>query len=122
MIIGFIFTTVYFNRRSFNRSLFCRKKEETTEEATPLFLNSHAEVVYQAIQSVFFGVLATSTLRFKFLWTPHMCLFAAGVFCNQSFWKAVLNKIGIKQIYVSIVVQVLLGIVESGRFRKIFAS
>lgn len=122
MIIGFIFTTVYFNRRSFNRSLFCRKKEETTEEATPLFLNSHAEVVYQAIQSVFFGVLAMSTLRFKFLWTPHMCLFAAGVFCNQSFWKAVLNKIGIKQIYVSIVVQVLLGIVESGRFRKIFAS
>jgi len=103
-------------------SLLSRNSEDTTEEATPLFLNSHAEVVYQAIQSVFFGALAMSTLRFKFLWTPHMCLFAAGVFCNQSFWKALLNKIGIKQIYVSIVVQVLLGIEESGQFRKIFAS
>ena len=91
-------------------SPFSRKSENNTEEAPPLFLNSHAEVVYQAIQSVFFGALAISTLRFKFLWTPHMCLFAAGVFCNQSFWKAVLNKIGIKQIYVSIDVQVLLGI------------
>jgi len=79
-----------------------RKSEDTTEEATPLFLNAHAEVVYQAIQSVFFGALAMSTLRFKFLWTPHMCLFAAGVFCNQSFWKAVLNKIGIKQIFAKI--------------------
>lgn len=88
-------------------SLFSRESEDTTEEVNPLFLNSHAEVVYQAIQSVFFGALALSTLRFKFLWTPHMCLFAAGIFCNQSFWKAVLNKIGIKQIYVSIVVQVL---------------
>ncbi|KAJ7337819.1 hypothetical protein OS493_007977 [Desmophyllum pertusum] len=77
-----------------------RKSEaDTSEESSPLFLNSHAEVVYQAIQSVFFGALAISTLRFKFLWTPHMCLFASGIFCNQSFWKAVLNKIGIKHIY-----------------------
>lgn len=95
---------------------------DTTEEATPLFLNAHAEVVYQAIQSVFFGALAMSTLRFKFLWTPHMCLFAAGVFCNQSFWKAVLNKIGIKKIFVSIDVQALFGILKSGRFGKIFDS
>ncbi|XP_020618146.1 probable C-mannosyltransferase DPY19L3 [Orbicella faveolata] len=99
-----------------------RKNEETTEEATPLFLNSHAEVVYQAIQSVFFGVLAMSTLRFKFLWTPHMCLFAAGVFCNQSFWKAVLNKIGIKQIYAKImghaVPAMLLGLLLFNRLPK----
>ena len=42
-----------------------------------------------------------------------MCLFAAGLFCNQSFWKAVLNKIGIKHIYVSILVQVSLAIMHA---------
>lgn len=94
-------------------NIFSRKTEDTTEEASPLFLNSRPEVVYQVIQSVFFGALAISTLRFKFLWTPHMCLFAAGVFCNQSFWKAVLNKIGIKHIYVSILVRVSLAIMHA---------
>lgn len=81
---------------------FCRKSDDTTEDTEdPLFLTSHPEVVYQAIQSVFFGALAISTLRFKYLWTPHMCLFAAGVFCNQHFWKTVLTKIGLKEIFVS---------------------
>ena len=106
----------------FSFIFFSRKSEDTAEEANALFLNCHAEVVYQAIQSVFFGALAMSTLRFKFLWTPHMCLFAAGVFCNQSFWKAVLNKIGIKQIYVSIDLQVSLNIVKSGRVQKVIVS
>ncbi|XP_078373794.1 protein C-mannosyl-transferase DPY19L3-like isoform X1 [Oculina patagonica] len=99
-----------------------RKSEETSEEASPVFLNSHPEVVYQAIQSVFFGALAISTLRFKFLWTPHMCLFAAGVFCNQSFWKAALNKIGIKHIYAKvmghIVPAMLLALLLSNRLPK----
>lgn len=83
--------TVFMNWRS--------KPEDTAEETNCLYLNSHPEVVYQAIQSVFFGALAITTVRFKYLWIPHMCLFAAGIFCNQAFWKAALNKVGIKQIY-----------------------
>lgn len=83
-------------------NLFRSKPEDTAEETKCLYLNSHPEVVYQAIQSVFFGALAITTVRFKYLWIPHMCLFAAGIFCNQAFWKAALNKVGIKQIYVSI--------------------
>ena len=79
----------------------CRKRDDITEDADPLFLNSHPEVVYQVIQSVFFGALALTALRFKFLWTPHMCLFAAGIFCNQYFWKTALTKIGLKEIWVS---------------------
>ena len=30
-----------------------------------------------------------------------MCLFAAGIFCNQSFWKIALAKIGFKPLMVS---------------------
>ncbi|XP_068755171.1 protein C-mannosyl-transferase DPY19L3-like isoform X2 [Montipora capricornis] len=75
-----------------------RKIEDTPEDPNVHFLNSHPEVVYQAIQSVFFGVLAVSTLRFKYLWTPHMCLFAAGIFCNQYFWNTALSKIGFKPL------------------------
>lgn len=75
-----------------------RKTEDTGNDPNQFFLNSHPEVVYQAIQSVFFGVLAISTLRFKYLWTPHMCLFAAGIFCNQYFWKIALAKIGFKPL------------------------
>ncbi|XP_015756900.1 PREDICTED: probable C-mannosyltransferase DPY19L3 [Acropora digitifera] len=75
-----------------------RKTEDTGDDPNQFFLNCHPEVVYQAIQSVFFGVLAISTLRFKYLWTPHMCLFAAGIFCNQYFWKIALAKIGFKPL------------------------
>ena len=95
------FSKLHISKPAF-RYLFYRKNDETTEDASPLYLNSHPEVVYQVIQSVFFGALAISTLRFKFLWTPHMCLFAAGMFCNQHFWKTALTKIGLKPIYVSI--------------------
>lgn len=30
-----------------------------------------------------------------------MCLFAAGIFCNQYFWKIALAKIGFKPLMVS---------------------
>ena len=30
-----------------------------------------------------------------------MCLFAAGIFCNQYFWNIALTKIGLKPLMVS---------------------
>lgn len=85
-----------------NWSIKSEESDESVEEGNPLYLNSHPEVVYQVIQTVFFGALAMSTLRFKFLWTPHMCLFAAGMFCNQHFWKTALTKIGLKPVLAKV--------------------
>ena len=103
-------------------SSFSRKTGDTAEDANPLFLNSHPEVVYQVIQSVFFGALALTALRFKFLWTPHMCLFAAGIFCNQHFWKTMLMKIGLKEICVSHLLHVCMHMTDLSRDKKEYSD
>ncbi|EDO42027.1 predicted protein [Nematostella vectensis] len=58
-------------------------------------LNEQPELVYCTIQTVLYGAMAVTTLRFKFLWTPHMCVFGAGTLCHQGFWRFVLERAGI---------------------------
>lgn len=35
------------------------------------------DLAYHTIQCVFFGVMAVTTLRMKYLWTPYMCILAS---------------------------------------------
>ena len=35
------------------------------------------DLAFHVVQTVFFGALAISTLRMKYLWTPYMCVLAA---------------------------------------------
>ena len=47
--------------------------------------------------------MALAVLRFKFLWTPHMCVLAAVGICDYSVWEAILHKLGSKsEVTVSI--------------------
>lgn len=50
-------------------------------------LQNHPEIAFTVILTVFFGVVAASTLRMKYLWTPHVCVVAAGLFCHQYTWR-----------------------------------
>lgn len=59
----------------------------------PSKLDDYPELVFHIILSVFFGGMAMTTLRMKFLWMPHMCIVAAGVFFHQDTWKACLKSI-----------------------------
>jgi hypothetical protein len=42
--------------------------------------------------AVFFGGLAISTLRMKYLWTPYMCILASFGISDFKMWKTVLTQ------------------------------
>ncbi|XP_064832328.1 protein C-mannosyl-transferase DPY19L3-like isoform X1 [Oncorhynchus masou masou] len=52
-----------------------------------------ADVAYNLLHTVFFGLLALSTMRMKYLWTGHMCAFAAYGVCGKELWSLCLNTI-----------------------------
>ncbi|XP_046864717.1 probable C-mannosyltransferase DPY19L3 [Xenia sp. Carnegie-2017] len=56
-------------------------------------LKRRPEVVYHLVQTFFFTFMAVTTLRFKFLWMPHICIVAAGIICLQDLWSFLLSKI-----------------------------
>jgi len=78
-------------------------------------LHYYPEIGFSCILSVFFGVMALSTLRMKFLWTPHICMIGAGIFCHQDFWRWLVNigkfKEGISRILAYMVPFLLIGLV-----------
>ncbi|XP_019617751.1 PREDICTED: probable C-mannosyltransferase DPY19L3 [Branchiostoma belcheri] len=53
------------------------------------------QLAYHAISAAVFGCLAVSTKRFKYLWTPHMCVLAAAGVADFEAWKILLKKLHI---------------------------
>ncbi|XP_053528186.1 probable C-mannosyltransferase DPY19L3 isoform X2 [Artibeus jamaicensis] len=49
------------------------------------------ETAYNLIHTVLFGFLALSTMRMKYLWTPHLCVFAASGLCSPEVWGLLLR-------------------------------
>ncbi|XP_029622991.1 probable C-mannosyltransferase DPY19L3 isoform X2 [Salmo trutta] len=60
-------------------------------EARPICMR--ADVAYNLLHTVFFGLLALGTMRMKYLWTGHMCAFAAYGVCGKELWSLCLNMI-----------------------------
>ncbi|XP_066493337.1 protein C-mannosyl-transferase DPY19L3 isoform X2 [Tiliqua scincoides] len=46
---------------------------------------------YNLVHTILFGLLALSTMRMKYLWTSHMCVFAASGLCNGDMWGLILR-------------------------------
>ncbi|TRY80206.1 hypothetical protein DNTS_017765 [Danionella cerebrum] len=61
-----------------------------TEEEDRTF-NMRSDVAYNLLHTVFFGLLAFSTMRMKYLWTGHMCAFAAFGVCGKEVWALYLR-------------------------------
>ncbi|KAF4110886.1 probable C-mannosyltransferase DPY19L3 isoform X1 [Onychostoma macrolepis] len=61
-----------------------REKEDSTFRMRP-------DVAYNLLHTVFFGLLAFSTMRMKYLWTGHMCAFAAFGVCGKEVWSLYLR-------------------------------
>ncbi|XP_042653269.1 probable C-mannosyltransferase DPY19L3 isoform X2 [Tyto alba] len=69
-----------------NQVQFMEKMEECTIVLKP-------DAAYNLIHTVLFGCLALSTMRMKYLWTSHMCVFASFGLCSTEVWKLTLKCI-----------------------------
>ncbi|NWJ00118.1 D19L3 mannosyltransferase, partial [Crypturellus undulatus] len=63
---------------------FIEKKEDCTIALKP-------GTAYNLIHTVLFGCLALSTMRMKYLWTSHMCVFASFGLCSTEVWGLILK-------------------------------
>ncbi|XP_053732008.1 probable C-mannosyltransferase DPY19L3 isoform X2 [Synchiropus splendidus] len=51
------------------------------------------DVAYNLLHTLFFGLLAFSTMRMKYIWTGHMCVVAAYGICGTELWTLLLNML-----------------------------
>ncbi|XP_072926238.1 protein C-mannosyl-transferase DPY19L3 [Hemitrygon akajei] len=51
------------------------------------------DMAYNLIHNVLFGLLALSTMRMKYLWTSHMCIFTSAAICSSHFWNLTLKAL-----------------------------
>ena len=63
-------------------------------------LDDYPELVFNIILNVFFGCMAMTTVRMKFLWMPHVCVVAAGVISHQVTLSKCLESINLKGFLV----------------------
>uniref|UniRef100_A0A8C9SNK4 Dpy-19 like C-mannosyltransferase 3 n=1 Tax=Scleropages formosus TaxID=113540 RepID=A0A8C9SNK4_SCLFO len=56
-------------------------------------IHMRPDVAYNLLHTVLFGLLALSTMRMKYLWTGHMCMFAAYGVCGRELWGICLGAL-----------------------------
>ncbi|KAM8945999.1 protein C-mannosyl-transferase DPY19L3 [Pelodytes ibericus] len=64
------------------------KHGDKKEKRPPLL---KADVAYNLMHTVLFGCLGLSTMRMKYLWTSHMCVFASFGLVSAEVWGALLK-------------------------------
>ena len=91
----FYFIFVFHWSRQKQLELEHHKKTDETISACPSASHLFAkrpELAYHLIQVVFFGAMAVTTLRMKYLWTPYMCVLAGVSVGDFAIWQWVLEK------------------------------
>ncbi|XP_063737779.1 probable C-mannosyltransferase DPY19L3 isoform X4 [Eleginops maclovinus] len=51
------------------------------------------DVAYNLLHTLFYGLLAFSTMRMKYIWTGHMCAVAAYGVCGKELWTLLLGTL-----------------------------
>ncbi|XP_033959443.1 protein C-mannosyl-transferase DPY19L3 isoform X2 [Pseudochaenichthys georgianus] len=51
------------------------------------------DVAYNLLHTLFYGLLAFSTMRMKYIWTGHMCAVAAYGVCGMELWTLLLSTL-----------------------------
>ncbi|XP_069125693.1 protein C-mannosyl-transferase DPY19L3-like [Argopecten irradians] len=77
--------------------------KDTASTKKSHLLSNRPELAYHTVQAVFFGVLAMSTLRMKYLWTPYMCILASFGISDYRMWRSVLAQLKTQGMMVQIV-------------------
>ncbi|XP_072202279.1 protein C-mannosyl-transferase DPY19L3 isoform X2 [Excalfactoria chinensis] len=84
------------------RNLSCSNQAlEKMEECT---ISLKPDAAYNLIHTILFGCLALSTMRMKYLWTSHMCVFASFGLCSTEVWRLILKCV---RLYTSRRTQVI---------------
>uniref|UniRef100_A0AAY4EQR5 C-mannosyltransferase DPY19L3 n=1 Tax=Denticeps clupeoides TaxID=299321 RepID=A0AAY4EQR5_9TELE len=73
----------------------------SSEEVT---IRLRPDVAYNLLHTICFGLLALSTMRMKYLWTGHMCAFAAYGVCGREVWELCLKVLRLIRYTVPIVI------------------
>ena len=81
------------------------------------YLSISPELAYNLFLSILFGVVALSTVRFKFLWTPHMCVLAAACASHHQVWGELQKRLGV-QGKVSVSLHTVMPIVYRGKSKS----
>ncbi|XP_065589262.1 protein C-mannosyl-transferase DPY19L3 [Cyrtonyx montezumae] len=84
------------------RNLSCSNQDQEKVEERTISLKPDA--AYNLIHTVLFGCLALSTMRMKYLWTSHMCVFASFGLCSTEIWQLILKCV---RLYTSKRTQVI---------------
>ncbi|KGL85203.1 putative C-mannosyltransferase DPY19L3, partial [Tinamus guttatus] len=72
-------------------SIGSTKVEKSLERKEDCTIALKPETAYNLIHTVLFGCLALSTMRMKYLWTSHMCVFASFGLCSTEVWGLILK-------------------------------
>ncbi|XP_029310884.1 probable C-mannosyltransferase DPY19L3 isoform X2 [Cottoperca gobio] len=67
--------------------------EERKGAAEGRVLAIRPDVAYNLLHTLFYGLLAFSTMRMKYIWTGHMCAVAAYGVCGKELWTLLLNNL-----------------------------
>ncbi|NXC35537.1 D19L3 mannosyltransferase, partial [Campylorhamphus procurvoides] len=84
------------NLRHFNITLFISllsgsNQVQLMEKMEECTITLKPDAAYSLVHTVLFGCLALSTMRMKYLWTSHMCVFASFGLCSTEVWKLLLK-------------------------------
>ncbi|XP_072605915.1 protein C-mannosyl-transferase DPY19L3 isoform X2 [Vulpes vulpes] len=69
------------------------KSQQSTGQSGKCTIILKPETAYNLIHTILFGFLALSTMRMKYLWTSHMCVFASFGLCSPEIWELLLKSI-----------------------------
>ncbi|KAJ7311914.1 hypothetical protein JRQ81_006233 [Phrynocephalus forsythii] len=64
---------------------------KSTEKQQKYTTSLKPGAAYHLVHTVLFGLLALSTMRMKYLWTSHICVFAAFGICSSDLWALLLR-------------------------------
>ncbi|XP_049573548.1 protein C-mannosyl-transferase DPY19L3 isoform X2 [Syngnathus scovelli] len=59
----------------------------------PAVASFRPDVAYNLLHTLFYGLLALSTMRMKYIWTGHMCAVAAYGVCGRDVWAVLLHAL-----------------------------
>ncbi|XP_063044863.1 probable C-mannosyltransferase DPY19L3 isoform X2 [Engraulis encrasicolus] len=76
-----------------SRCVGARVASSRDEQAMRTRRRMRPDVAYNLLHTLFFGLLAFSTMRMKYLWTGHMCAFAAFGVCGTEMWTLCLRVV-----------------------------
>ncbi|XP_065185191.1 protein C-mannosyl-transferase DPY19L3-like [Sycon ciliatum] len=78
------------------------------------WLLGRPDIAYHLLYTCFFGFVAFTTLRFKYLWTPHMCILAAVGVSDAQLYQWLLSRVGVKSEKAARVLQHLVVLAMAG--------